>query len=303
MNPAASKARTCAGWLTLAAMVSLTCFWAFWGIKETFHEGWYYDSLPKNIVLSLAYLGPMFAFLFLGLLSVFYPRITSAVCLAVGIGALFFFQTPAGRQLIAAPVIVLCAACWFGRIENKRPAAMLCVLAPMLVLVAFGLPDAIRVAHRVNDGNFGARLVEGNGVRLIWAPQGPGWPAKSASWREAREICAHLSEDGLTLSSQELNIWRLPTVEEAVRSLVRHGENAGGVWNPELKRASYRAAPDKETPLWNPHSSVIYWWTATESDADRAYFVVYNGGVFPRKKSFNTGGGYQSFRAVKKEPS
>jgi hypothetical protein len=27
---------------------------------------------------------------------------------------------------------------------------------------------------------------------------------------------------------EEQNIWRLPTAEEAVRSLMLHGENAGG---------------------------------------------------------------------------
>lgn len=303
MNSTGSKARVWVGWLALAATVSFCCFWAFWGVKETFHEGWYYDSLFRNVALSLTqYLSPMLAFLFLGLLSVFFPRIAGVCCLAAGIGSLFFFRTFAGRMLIGLPAVLLCAAFWFGRVGNRRLAVLLLLLLPMSVLLFFGIPDAIRVAHRVNDGNFGARLVEGNGVRLIWAPEGPGWPAtKDATWQEAREICAHLSEDGRSLSPRELNIWRLPTVEEAVRSMTRHGRNAGGSWNGELKEASYITEPDKETPLWNPQSSVIYWWTATESDAERAYYIVYNGNISTRKKTYRSGEGYQAFRAVREE--
>jgi hypothetical protein len=66
--------------------------------------------------------------------------------------------------------------------------------------------------------------------------------------------------------------------------MARHGKNAGGVWDAEKAVATYQIKPDKETPLWNPHSQVIYWWTATEIDVDRAYMIAYNGGVFPRAK-------------------
>ncbi len=300
MTPAAPRGRTCAGWAALALVMAISCFWAFWGIKETFHEGWYYGTLLKNIALSLTqYLSPLSGFLFLGVFSIFYPRIGSAICFLIALLAFFFFRTPAGKIFIAAPALALCAAYWFGRINNKRLAVPLLLFPPIMVLLAFGVPDAIRVAGRVNDGNFGARVVEGNGVRLVWAPEGPGWPAKGADWHEAREICRHLSEDGLSLSPHKLDIWRLPTVDEAARSLVRGGRNAGGVWNMELKQASYKTPPDKETPLWNPLSSVIYLWTATESGADQAYYAAYNGVISTRKKSYYAGEGYQSFRAVK----
>jgi len=39
--------------------------------------------------------------------------------------------------------------------------------------------------------------------------------------------------------------------------------NAGGEWDEASHQATYRAWPDKESPLWNPHSQIIYWWTAT----------------------------------------
>ena len=137
----------------------------------------------------------------------------------------------------------------------------------------------------------------GNGVNLIWAPDGPGWPREGTNWYEAQQVCQHLSEDGLTLAPVPLNIWRLPTVDEAVRSMARHGQNSGGVWDAENAKATYKTAPDKESPLWNVHSQVIYWWTATAVDEDHAYIIVYDGKVWSRSKKF--GPAYLGFRCVK----
>ena len=48
----------------------------------------------------------------------------------------------------------------------------------------------------------------------------------------------------------------------------------------------YQKQPDKEGPLWNRYSPVIYWWTADEADAMHAYRVVYNGRVDPVLKTW-----------------
>ena len=69
-------------------------------------------------------------------------------------------------------------------------------------------------------------------------------------WYEAMDLASRLSMDGTQLMNQPVNNWRLPTVDEAVRSLTRGGENAGGEWDPESKRPSYKIQPDKESPLW-----------------------------------------------------
>lgn len=47
-----------------------------------------------------------------------------------------------------------------------------------------------------------------------------------------------------------------------------------------------RWRPDKESPLWNVQSRVIYWWTVTEVDDERAYTIVYDGKVWQRRKRF-----------------
>ena len=64
-----------------------------------------------------------------------------------------------------------------------------------------------------------------------------------------------------------------------------------------LPRARYRDPPDKESPFWNPHSQVIYGWTATEVDAARALSITYDGQVRPRPK--RVGYGYLGFRCVR----
>ncbi|MPN14185.1 hypothetical protein SDC9_161511 [bioreactor metagenome] len=173
------------------------------------------------------------------------------------------------------------------------------VLIPLAVVLAISIPEGIKVSQRADDGDLGLRVVEGSGVTLAWAPRGPGWPDKGTSWEDARRVCDCLSEDGTTLMDSEQNIWRLPTADEAVRSMALHGRNAGGVWNGETATTSYELTPDKETPLWDVHSKVIYYWTSDTSkkDENQAYIIVYNGGVFDRAK--DSAQDYMSFRAVK----
>ena len=139
--------------------------------------------------------------------------------------------------------------------------------------------------------------MQGNEVSLTWAPDGPGWPRTGTDWDDAGQICLYLNEDGLTLNSEPQDIWRLPTVDEAVRSMARHGENSGGEWDAASEETTYHTRPDKESPLWNVHSQVIYWWTATEIDEEHAYIIVYDGLVWSRTKQLRPD--YLGFRCVK----
>lgn len=126
----------------------------------------------------------------------------------------------AGFFLVALPLAGLALLYWFAKLERRRFACFLVIGLPLLQIFGIGTFHAIRVAHRYDDGNFGARVIESNGVRLMWAPQGPGWPDNGTSWQDAKRICAHLNREGTALQNDELNIWRLPTVDEAVRSIV-----------------------------------------------------------------------------------
>lgn len=279
---------------------AFTCLWAFWGILENFHEGWYSTSLYENLLLLFRqYLSIPIVVMALSLIALKWPRVGIGLFIATGIFALYHFSggNPITiRLLIASPIVALGLLYLFGRPKPKKVAQLLLIGLPLLVIIILGTPNYIRVVTRVSDGDFGTRLVEANGVTLIWAPRGPGWPDEGVYWADAIQACRYLSEDGTTILEEPQNIWRLPTIDEAVRSQARHGENSGGVWDPLARKATYEITPDKETPLWDMHSPVIYLWTSEEKDDLRAYMFVYNGQIAIRGKRAPR---YHSFRCVK----
>jgi hypothetical protein len=152
------------------------------------------------------------------------------------------------------------------------------------------------VLTRVDDGERSARLIAGNGVSLVWAPQGPGWNWQQPwggypSWqslalygvppigledkpgygRQGDEnenivfataedmlqtsLCSYLSADGSTLLDEPQHIWRMPTTDELVRSLGRHGENAGCQWQGNSPgRCSAASHPTKNRRCGQPTS-------------------------------------------------
>jgi len=291
--------RQIVGWIAVSISTAITCIWAFWGIIENFHEGWYSASLLSNVgLMFVQYLSPMLIFMGVTLISIYWPRLGGSLHAVLALLAIWFFQafSNAATFLIILPLVGLGALYWFGRSQPRKLAVSLAVALPFLTLIISGIQPVIRVSQRIDDGFLQARMVHGNGVNLVWAPDGPGWPRAGADWYDAQQVCQHLSKDGLTLASIPQNIWRLPTVDEAVRSMARHGQNSAGVWDAEIAEADYNSIPDKESPLWNIHSQVIYWWTATEVDEDHAYIIVYDGKVWPRAKHFSPA--YLGFRCV-----
>jgi hypothetical protein len=186
---------------------------------------------------------------------------------------------------------------WFGRPRPSQRAVAVVAGLPLLTLLVCGAEPAYRVSGRLDDGDRSARRVAQNGADLIWAPEGPGWPRDGVTWEEAVRCCRHLTEDGTALAGAPQDVWRLPTADEAVRSQQRRGKNCGGSWDAASGKAAYQRTPDKESPLWDVHSPVIYWWTATEAGEREAYIIVYNGQVWPRPKRAHWG--YLGFRAVK----
>ncbi len=292
--------RQISGWTAVGFSTVITCFWAFWGIIENFHEGWYYESLLSNVGLMLVqYLSPMLIFMGVTLVSISWPRAGGVLHVIFALLAAWFFQafTNTVMFLLIAPLIGIGVLYWFGRPQPRKVALTLAIGLPILTLIISGIEPVLRVSQRFDDGDLQARLVQGNGVSLFWAPDGPGWPCGGASWYEAQQVCQYLGEDGLTPAPMPQHIWRLPTVDEAVRSMARHGQNSSGVWDAETAKATYEMTPDKESPLWNVHSQVIYWWTATEADEERAYIIVYDGKVWPRAKQLSPA--YLGFRCVK----
>jgi hypothetical protein len=275
-------------------------FWAFWGILENFHEGWYGSSLWQNLAMVPHYLLVMTVFVAAALVGIRWPALGSGVHLAAALVAGWFFRSAAAAVLypfILGPLVLMAACYWLGRPHPRRWAVLIVVGLPLLTVIVCGAEPAYRVSRRLYDGDRSARRITGNGVDLVWAPEGPGWPHDGVTWEEARRRCRHLDEGGMSLADAPQDVWRLPTVEEAVRSMHRHGRNCSGTWDAASRRASYERTPDKESPLWDVHSQVIYWWTATEVDEREALIIVYDGKVWPRSKSLRMGS--LAFRAVR----
>jgi hypothetical protein len=289
------------GWAAVGLSTLAACFWAFWGIIENFHEGWYYPSLWMNLGLMLAqYLLFMLVFVGAALASIRWPRIGGGLHLAAAVGAACFFRRTSPTVVypfIAAPLVFMGVAYWFGRPQPRRWAVAAVVALPLITLLVCGAEPAYRVSGRLDDGDRSAQHIAQNGVDLIWAPEGPGWPRDGVPWDEAVRRCQYLTEDGTSLADSVQNVWRLPTVVEAVQSMQRHGHNCGGTWDAAGGKASYERSPDKESPLWDVHSQVIYWWTATEVNDREALIIVYDGKVWPRPKRAHWG--YLGFRAVR----
>ncbi|MGH0053571.1 MAG: DUF7670 domain-containing protein [Sphaerochaetaceae bacterium] len=294
---------TILGWIAVSITLIFSCVWAYWGAFENFHEGWYATSIWENLfMLFFQYLLFTFLFMALALISLRWRRIGLVVHILAALWVAWFFS---GAQfsviglLIILPFIALGLLYYVGRPQPKRWAYRLIILLPLLIILSISIPQGIKVSKRIDTQEYGMQIIEGNGVTLLWAPRGPGWPDEGISWDEAQYLCRHLSEDGTTVMETEQNIWRLPTVDEAVRSMMLHGENVKGVWDSEREKAVYEKYPDKESPLWDVHSPIIYYWTGETSflDEKQAYIIVYDGGVYDKPKQY--GPRYLSFRAVK----
>lgn len=298
------KLRLYIGWITVALSTLFSGLWAFWGTIENFHEGWYSTSLWENIgLLLIQYWSIMIAFMTIGLIALRWRIAGLALYAGIAVFAMWFFHSANENVLIpfiVLPLILMGLGFFWGTPNPRKYAYYLQAGLPALVVLGCLIEPVYRVSTRVDDGNRGMRRVEVGTVKLYWAPQGPGWPDGGIDWYEAQRRCAYLSEDGTRLEDHPVNIWRLPTIEEVVQSQHRRGKPAGGIWNPQTQKATYAITPDKEPPLWNPYSKVIYWWTATEIPNNRALRVVYNQWVVGTPKMARWG--YLGFRAVKPIP-
>tara|TARA_R110002095_G_scaffold138534_2_gene120401 strand:- start:61785 stop:62768 length:984 start_codon:yes stop_codon:yes gene_type:complete len=296
------------GWIGVVLVTIAASFWAFWGIIEAFHEGWWNPHLGMRLLQTAAYLSPASVFCSFAVLGIRWPRVGAVLFILLGavIAALIIIdQSNISFEIVMCLTvlpILLGLMFLFGKPEPKLAAYIVALGAPLLLCVGFGAEPVYRVSTRFDDGDRSKRLIEGNGVTLLWAPAGPGWSRDGrVSWNDAKERVRYLTEDGMSLAQEPQNLWRLPTREEVVCSLTRGNKNAGGTWDSAHEQPHYERKPDKESPLWDPYASLIYLWTAEEADAKRTWIVVYHGGVYAKPKAI--GSPSMGFRAVRELPS
>ena len=280
------KVKKIIAYTTLTISLLIISFWSYWGINEAFHEGWYHTSLWQNISLTfIQYLSIPIIFLAVSIIAMNYKKIGSGLFLTLGIFVMFFFNSNAGRFLILIPLLLFAFGFYFGEFKHKKMINISFIVICLLIILSFGIPQLIKVENRFNDYNFETRTIIGNNIQLTWAPQGIGFPLEGTNWQTAKDNCAKLEGD-----------WRLPTREEIVRSMTRNNNSVKGIINSE-GRPEYEIKPDKETPIWNPYSQIIYYWTSESKDEQRAYLVAYNGYILDRSKT--SGANYQGYRCVK----
>jgi hypothetical protein len=343
------------GLLASGLMLVATGLWTFWGFMEMYYEGWGQPGLYP-----LSYLIVAIVFLAFWLFAETWPRLGGSVVIAFGIlfttwilsiqigrGSLTFMGFLSWLPLTVTVVAVGALFIVDGqRRKRLREAGWappdawlrrnLRLLIPPATFVVVGVVCTTlnwHVFSRTDDGDRGARLIQGHGVTLVWAPSGPGWAQSedgvpgNLSWnqialyglepvgfgvkpghddRDATQeemerygLFRYLAADGVTLVDEPQDVWRMATRDEIVRSLVRNGENAGCVApeGPRRGQAICRDTPDKETPLWGPDIPFIYMWAAHERDSARAYYVSYNGWVQHQPKRWgNPRHGYRFVR-------
>lgn len=316
------------GLLASIMMVLLSAFWTYWGANEMYHEGWWGAWSNR-----LSYLVPVIAVLIPALIAFRWPVVGGILIILIGGFAVFFFSSDVwiiGLAVALVGILFLVEGIVKRRSTLEKPVSLktwlfrywhyvLVIGAPLVIFIIVSASMLPVVLSRVDDGDRSARLIEGNGVDLIWAPQGPGWNWKQPwggypSWdsialygvepvgldekpgygkqgegdkkvvyateedMRKTNLCLYLSADGLFLQDEPQNIWRMPTTDEIVLSLGRHGKNAGCVWKGELRQQlDCNILPDKESPLWATDLSVIYYLTADSYNEKTGYFVSYNG--------------------------
>jgi hypothetical protein len=337
--------------ITSLMALAFMLIWTFWGIAEMYHEGWH-----GKFYIRLAYLIPGTIFLLVTLAVFKWPRVGGWLMIAVGVAFTVMWLEPrfvdgklvidrtwgtlwVSGSLAVIGVLFLVDARLRQQFDLqiddpnrrwglRRPRLTLAFVSYGLMIIVVSAINLPRVLTRIDDGDRSARLIEGNGVSLIWAPEGPGWNYLQdyggyPSWRmiafygrepigldkrvdewatqedmAATNLCRYLSEDGLTLMDTPQDIWRMPTVDELARSLVRDGEAAGCAWSGKgEEEMKCPVLPDKETPLWNPTAPPIYYWAYELYDEDDAYFVSFNGWVNSARQS--GGNPRHSYRCVR----
>jgi len=355
-NGQGSRRRT-AGWAAAVLMTVIAGFWTYWSFGEMYHEGWWGAWTNR-----LPYLIPGLGFTLLTALAVCFPRVGGWLLVLIGVAFSIFFmdihlqdsrlvmsRDPVG-VLLCVPVFLLGGLfLWDGRRQAngayggpagnwwRRNVRLLVVLGvPLVTALAVSAANLPRVLGRQDDGDRSARLIEGNAVSLVWAPEGPGWNYQQPwggypSWQQialygvepqgfeikpgyerdaetrvfasagdmaATNVCRYLNAAGTALEAEPVDIWRMPTVDELVRSLVRHGENAACIYQGEdHARVQCSVQPDKESPLWATDRAPVYYWALEEYDGRTAFFVSYNGYV---NTTFKAGGNPRhSYRCVR----
>jgi hypothetical protein len=198
--------------------------WIFWGIGEMSYEGWWGAWTNR-----VPYFVPMLICWIFAFTSLTWSRLVGWMIIIIG-GAFSTWRWVRQAQLGVltldwmlswfpiSGIFVLIGLLFFldgrfrrkQRVANWQPSQLwwrrnlnyLIVFIPS-ILVAIGVSILFIpiINSRYDDGNWGAWLIQGNGVVLIWVPAGPGWSGGIGSSQSAGILltCVNLSWNDIAL--------------------------------------------------------------------------------------------------------
>jgi hypothetical protein len=175
------------GWIAIAIITLLNALWIFWGMGESFYEGWGVEGSFWFIYLVFGVAAMLFS-----VAVIRWPTVGGAILMAAGLAFAIWWLVPGiengfytlstvmGRLFLSAGFALVCLLFILdGRFnprqgDTEKPWVLrhlrmiLAIGVPTLtalVMVAVNLPT---VLPRVDDGDRSARLIEGNRVSLVW---------------------------------------------------------------------------------------------------------------------------------------
>jgi len=174
-------------------LLTATLLWAYWGVGEVFHEGWYppYTQIIFYFIPFLALIGTMF-------LCIYLPLAGGVLIAAGGIFYLVITVVQSGRQhtnllpsfWMASAVIIIPGVLFiFDYVLKKkrkyrehqktvfknRWKAAAAVGLSLILIAGIGTPLAVRNLGRSPLESFDEVTIEGNEIVLALAGDGPGW--------------------------------------------------------------------------------------------------------------------------------
>jgi hypothetical protein len=170
-----------------------TLLWAYWGVGEVFHEGWYppYTQIVFYFIPFTALLGIM-------ALSIYLPLAGGILVTAGGILYIVMTVIQSIRQhtsllpsfWMAAAVIIIPGLLFiFDYVLKKRRRyredkktlfkrhwkMIMAVILSLVLIVSIGTPLAIRNLGRIPLDSHDGATIKGNEISLRLAGEGPGW--------------------------------------------------------------------------------------------------------------------------------
>jgi hypothetical protein len=147
-------------WRVIFITLTLSSIWAYWGAIENFHEGWYSTSIWENLfMLFFQYLLFTIIFVSLAVIILKWKKIGLILHFIVAAVSVWFFSGASFSVIglmIVIPIIALGLVYYYGEPKPKKWTYRLLI----------SIPQGIKVSQRINDNDFGERIVQGNGVTL-----------------------------------------------------------------------------------------------------------------------------------------